>query len=380
MPQKFRFRSNNPFPVLSAEARLIAAEDIVDTEWSVTDPPTVNANPRAIESYRELGEIDASRPAADLHTGPHRPTHPSGPLVAHAARSPLAMIGTRFAMMRASYADGTFGIAMPLKVGAKQIVPRMIWLVFVLITLAIAAIVTEVVYGQAATALLTSADDRTALLAAITLSLSVNGASLVAGGWLHKTHPSIVRRQGGKVASTAAIMIAVVAVTLGLVVGGFDNLVIATATGGGATTVEVGTVPGRPLLTLTYTAILILVALAMAAGHLLIGDAYETNRVELTAQARADAQAASLGPEEAKSLLMNLGRAYLSVIPEAHRHGRQRVDTFNAAFRRAAGAELAELFADVVYDESEPAWAEDVRDMLDELDRHHGPSVITRIA
>lgn len=365
---------------LPIEAQMVSVEDKADANRPLTEPPVIQANPDAISCYRELGELDAQHPGADQHTGPHKPTQPSAALVRTSARSPLAALADRFAMLRAAYADGTLGQVTPTPVRIRQILPYMAGLVIVLVLLAFAAVTTEVVYGQTATALLTGAADDVALAAAIALSLAVNGAAIVAGGWLHKTHPSIVRRHGVKVASITAITVAGVALALGLVIGGFDTLRFDTATGGDAATVADPTADGRPLLTITYTLVLILVALAMAAGHLLLVDAFETHQVELTSQARTFAANSSLAPAAIAALMKTLGEAYLSAIPEAHRHGRQRVDTYNAAFRRTAGPELAELFNDVTYDDSEPIWADDVRALLKEISHHPIPATVTRIA
>lgn len=367
-------------PGLPIEAVLASVEDQADTSRPLTAPPFVFPNPRAVSKYHALGELDARNPGVDQHTGPNKPTQPSARLVITAARSPLTALGDRFALLHAAYADGTLGHVSAPTVRLGQILSHMAGLITVLGLLAVAAIITEVVYGKTATELLTGAEDNVALAAAIALSLGVNGAALVAGGWLHKTHPSVVRRHGVKVASVIAVIVASVALALGLVIGGYDSLTFDTVTGGGATTVTDQTDLGRPLLTATYTLVLVLVAIAMATGHLLLVDGFETHRVELISKARATAEAQTLGPTAVRELIQSLGLAYLSAIAEAHRQGRLRVETYNAAFRRAAHAELAELFDDVTYDDQEPAWARDVHSLLEQVSHHNRSANITRIA
>lgn len=348
----------------SVEARLAAAEDRPNPARKPTDSPQVTPNPTAIDCYVALGQADAAQPGADQHTGPERPTQPSANTVAHWARAPIDKLGLEYQQTKQAFADQTLGLVLPDKVRLRHILPGVLGLMAVLIGLVAAGIVVEIVYGQHAAALLSGDYPDIALAAAIAFALAVNASAFVAGGWLHATSPSIVRRHGVRLACIVAVLIALVAATLGLVVGGYDAGTLSAASGGSAITVEVATVSGRPLVALAYFTIVTLVSVGMAAGHLLLADAWDTRKVNALKAAEAKAERESLTARQQREVLATLCQAFLDGIPVAHLQGRRRVDAYNATFRRKAPLPVADMFDDITYDDTEPVWAQDARNTL----------------
>lgn len=365
----------------SLQAAVVAVEDRNNEPPSRPFVPIVRDNPPAVDAYVALGRYDAEHPGADIHTGPSKPLTASWRFVNETAHSPLTALGDWFAQFRTLYREGLLGHRDPEPVPAWRVALAAAPLVGVLILLAVAGIITEVIYGQSASALLTAADPTTALASAIAISLSVNGLAIAAGGWVHKTNPSIVRRGGPRVAAITAFLIAALAGTLGLVIGGYDNLTFATTSGGSATTVNAATPPGRPLVTFTYFVIMVMIAFAMAIGHLLIADTLDTKRIELEVKAKAVANSSSVNETERHDLARAICQDTLSAIQDAQRQARVRVQAYRAAFMQSAASELAEVFdfPDLLADTA-PAWADDVVAMLEELDDEPAPATITRIA
>lgn len=365
------------------QAHLVSVEDQVDLSTPLTAPPIVPENPHAVDAYTRLGAHDAAHPGADIHTGPAKPRTPSETFVLESARAPLTALGERFAAFRAALAQGSLGQIVPEPVPVRQVFRGALTYVVAFALLLLAANVVEVLYGVKAAEVLAGRNSNESLAAAIALSLALNGTAFIASGWLHRTHPSLVVRQGGKTACIAAILVALVAVTLGLVVGGFDVTDLGVASGGGRTTVESTTSSQNALLFLTYTTILVLVAFGVAAAHLLIAHILDARRIELTIAARNAAERASLSPSQQAHLARRLCSSYLSAIADAHRQGRVRVDAYTSEFKRTAPPELSELFVYPDYDSSAPAWDADVHAMIAELDADHHhphPSKVTRIA
>lgn len=348
----------------SVEARLAAAEDRPDPARKPTDAPQVTPNPAAIDCYVALGQVDAAQPGADQHTGPQRPVQPSASTVVHWARAAIDKLGLEHQQTKQAFADQTLGLVAPDKIRLRHILPSVLGLLAVLIGLVVAGVIVEIVYGQHAAALLSGDYPEMALAAAIGFALAVNASAFVAGGWVHATSPSIVRRHGVRVACIVAVLIALVAATLGLVVGGYNAGTQSTGSGGGSITVEVTTVSGRPLVALAYFAIVTLVSVGMAAGHLLLADAWDTSKVNALKAAEAKAEQESLTARQQSEVLATLCQAFLDGIPVAHLQGRRRVAAYNAAFRRNASPAVAEMFDDLTYDDTEPVWAQDARNTL----------------
>lgn len=367
-------------PTLAVKAQLVAAEAGSLTQAGPETAPTVPANPQAVHLYEALGVEDSASPGADIHTGPGRPLPPSEGFVKEAARSPLARLGEQFDRFRVAYADGSLGQVQPLRPTWWEVWRSNIGLLAILVLLVHAGVCVDLVYGSTASALLSGASDWMSTLVAVALTLGLNGLAFVASGWLHKTNPSIVRRQGVRFAFLALILTAVILAVLALVVGGFDALTIEVATGGGPITTTTGQGSGRWLLTAAYFGVMILIPTAVGAAHLLLRDQMDTTLVTLTKQAEAAAAAASLGETEARQLAIALSNAYLSGIAVGHEHGKTRVGAYNTAFRRGLPPELVELFTEVVYDDAEPAWATDARALLDQLHTDKPLATVTRIA
>lgn len=358
----------NTVPLTSIEARLAAVEDRPDPSRNPTDLPQITPNPAAIECYASLGQADAAQPGADQHTNPQGLTQPSADLVARWAHAPLDKLGLEYQQTKQAFAHQTLGQVEPEEIRARHILPKMLGMLLVLIALVAAGIVVEIVYGQHAAALLSGDYPEVALAAAIAFALAVNASAFVAGGWLHATSPSIVRRHGVRIACITAILIGIVAAALGLVVGNYDQVTSITATGGGSSTVTTVVGAGRPLPALAYFTIVVLISTALAAGHLLFADAWDTNKVKAIKDAQAKAEEASLSPWQQGESMATICQTFLDCIPAANLQGRRRVASYNAAFRRNAAPAIAEMFDDVAYKDAEPAWAHDARGLLEELD------------
>lgn len=357
----------NSDPLTSIEARLAAVEDRPDPSRNPADLPQVNPNPAAIECYSLLGPADAAQPGADQHTNPQGLTQPSADLVARWAHAPLDKLGLEYQQTKHAFAHQTLGQVEPEEIRARHILPKVLGLLFVLIALVAAGIVVEIVYGQHAAALLSGDYPEVALAAAIAFALAVNASAFVAGGWLHATSPSIVRRHGVRIVCITALLIGIVAATLGLVVGNYDQVTSSTVTGGGSSTVTTAVAAGRPLPAIAYFTIVVLISTALAAGHLLFADAWDTHKVKMTKDAEAKAEEASLSPWQQGESMATLCQTFLDCIPAAHLQGRRRVASYNSTFRRNAAPAIAEMFEDVAYDAVEPAWADDARALLEEL-------------
>lgn len=357
----------NNAELTSIEARLAAVEDRPDPSRNPADLPQVTPNPAAIDCYASLGQADAAQPGADQHTSPQGLTQPSADLVDRWAHAPLDKLGLEYQQTKQAFAHQTLGQVEPEEIRARHILPKVLGLLGVLFALAGAGIVVEIVYGQHAAALLSGDYPEVALGAAIAFALAINSSAFVAGGWLHATSPSIVRRHGVRIICITAVLIGIVAATLGLVVGNYDQVTSTTATGGGSSTVTTAVATGRPLPAIAYFTIVVLISTALAAGHLLFADAWDTHKVKAIKDAQARAEAASLSPWQQGESMATLCQTFLDCIPAAHMQGRRRVASYNSNFRRTAAPAIAEMFDDVAYHDAEPAFSDDARALLEEL-------------
>lgn len=358
----------------SLEAKLAAVEDPGQLPVDTTTSASVKHNPAAIETYTELGKADASHPGADEHTGPGRPTQPSTSTVRTWSRAPLEALGEQFFQVKTAYASGTYGMVKAQNVTNIKVL-RTLWPhLVVLLVLVAAAIITEVVYGQHAAALLTGSRPQQALAAAIAFTIVLNGAAFFAAHWAYDAYPTMVRRHGVKVLGGVLFLIAVVALGLGLVVGGYDPIQISGVSGGGEAAVSVPRPDTRPLLTMTYTGIIVLITVAIAAGHLLFLHLFDSRMVTEVKRAEAHARNSSLDREQRRRVVTAVGDSYLAAIPTAHQEGQRRVSAFNAAFRRHCAPDIGEIFLDVTYDSTNPTWADDAREFIETVKNAEQPS------
>lgn len=362
------------------QAHLTSVEDRFDPSRSLTDPPIVVDNPAAIDAYTRLGGHDAARPGADEHVT-QRVLPASSGFVIEAARTPLVVLGEHFAAVRTAHAAGILGKVAAAPVTTRRVLRSMWVYLAVFLLVFIAALCIEVVYGHQAAMPLTGANSNAALVTAIATAIALNGCALFASRLLAEHQPGLARRRGGRIALGIAVLIALVAIILGLVVGDFDNASYSTVSGGGsAAQASVSASAGKPLTALMYMALLLLIAIGMAAGHLLIEDMIRTRHTELIIEERNRAAAASLDLVEQDAVALRLCDAFLSAIEAAHRQGRLRVHAYVSEVRRNSTPEMAEVFTYPVHDEAEPQWASDARAMKDGLLERPSHAQVTRIA
>lgn len=358
----------------SREAELVAVEDRGDKPIDVTKPAAVEPNPKAVEKYGALGQADATNHGVDVYSGPDSPAAPSAGIVKTLSRSPLDALGQRFEQVRAAYAAGSYGKSAPSEVSRAKLVGSLWPIIVVIVAVAIAGIISEIVYGQHAAALLTGAAPDQALKAAIAFTLVFNGAALFAAHMAYDAYPAIVRQRGVRMLIGILLLIAVVAAGLGLVVGGYDPIHIQTVDGGAAASNAVPEPDTRPLLSMTYFGIIVLITVAIAAGHLLQLHLIDVKFVAKTKTAIAEAADKSLDWGSARALAIAVAQSYLDAIEAAHQQGRHRVGARNAAFRRNCSPEIGDMFDDVMYDDSEPSWAAEVESFITELDEQEPPA------
>lgn len=372
-------RPIGPDNAATHQGRIMAAEAMTRLSGPLTETPTFAADDTVIDRYVELGEYEASHPGDDGYSGPEPPRLPSNGFVEHAARAPIATLGDHFEALETAFSRGTFGQVSPEPMQPGEVWKAARWPALLLFLMAGAAVMVEIVWGQNATALLTGAPDVVALMAAIALSLAINGTALVAGGWLHRTRPAIVGHHGVRLALWLGVLIGLVALSLGLVVAGYSASAVDTVSGGGAATVTEVSANTQPLLGVTYLLVMTLVAIGMGAGHLLWADAMDRSRVELTMERRAEAERESVAPDERVPLMISLISAHLDLVDEAHRRGALRVEGVVAGFRSTIDPELGERFQLPQYDRTDPPWVTQAQDLLETLERPH-PNIIHRIA
>lgn len=366
----------------SLEAELAAVEDRGDQPIDVTTPAAIEPNPQAMEMYGKLAHADGVLSGGrDVFTGPESPEAPSAGLVKTMSRSPVDALGQKFEQVRAAYASGSFGKVVAAVVTRAQVV-RSLWpIIVVMLAVVGAGFISETVYGQHAAALLSGATPDQALMAAIAFSLVINGGAFVGVHTAYESHPAMVKQHGGRILLGIGALIVLLALGLGLVIGGFDPVQIQVIKGGDAANNAVPEPDTRPLLALTYIGIVLLITAAIAVGHLLLLHLIDVNYVNKTKRAIAEAAEKSLDWAAANALAITVAQSYLDAIEPAHQQGRHRVGGWNTTFRRTLPPELNDMFQDIVYDDSEPTWAHEVRDFIKELEAQQPPTAnITRIA
>jgi hypothetical protein len=349
----------------SIQARLAAAHNEPIGPADITAPPNVGINPKATGAYEEIGRYDASHPGVDEHAGPDRPEQPSARAVRNSSRAPLDRLGERWEQIKARYQTGQLGLVPPKAVHLLRELAKHTWHLWLILFIVIGAGVTaELVYGVRAAALLTVADPMTALVGAIAFSFAMNGLAWYAAHLLFTSNQNVVRRNGTKFALGAAILIGILVSILALVVGGFDPIQMTTVEGGGAAEANTAGSIARWTLAGAYGLILTIVSASIAAGHLLILDRNTDLKVKLLKDAERKSQQESLDPTQQNALVISLAEAVIEAIDAAHRAGRHYVAVYNASFRRHAPVVIAELFADVEYDDQDPDWLPGLRAYL----------------
>lgn len=364
---KALFQGPVPAPIYaSLEAKLAAVEDQLDPTSDPAQPPTVASNAEAMDVYAEMGKADAASPGIDKSTN-IKVAQPAAGSVLSWSRTPVVVLGQGFQRMRAAYQSGALGHVAEKIISHRKVAWSM-WPKAALLWILVAAAATfEVVYGQHAAALLSRAYPDEALAAAVAVMLASNLGAYFAGSALYQKFPGIVAHTGARAAGIILTLTSGVAVALGLVLGGFDILPVSGVSGGGAATAQSTASQGRLLVTITYTALLVLVAVSIIVGHLLFSHSVQMRWMNKQKEAERDARLASLKGDTLRQVALKLTDAYIAAIDSAHFQGKRRVAAYNAAFRRSAAPAVNEMFDDVHYDNSAPDWKGDAEQFITEL-------------
>lgn len=364
-----------------AELKLAVAESQPLRPFDLRLPPLVVTRPESLEAIAELAEDDARSPAFDRQSGSGQsgsgsggsgsaPRPASADLVLRWSRAGLDRLRERALTVLAALEAGTLGQVEPVPVRRRlhlgSLLPAMVVLV--------AAVVTEVVYGQNVAQLLTGLDPGWAVAGAVGFTLGLNALAYTAASALHLSRPALLTHRGAWISAAATLLIMLLAVVLGLVAGGFDaagasgGLTGGVTGGGEASATGSGTAAGQPLLADAYCLIIAVIFSASFLAHLIHQHLRDAAYVRDSARAARDAARASLDPQQQRRVAITALRAHLSAVPAAHDHGRGLVGAYNAHLRRLTGIEENERWADLAYVDDDPPWVRELAETLDRLE------------